>query len=191
VSVENIVVWGVLIVIAIYLIIIYNGLVALKHAVSKNFSNIDVLLKQRFEELPPLIEVCKGYMRHEKETLELVIRARNQVASAQRRGDIKALGRAETSLRGGLDRIFALAEDYPELKANENFKHLQVRISQLENAIADRREVYNEAVNNNNTRLEQFPDVLVARLFGFKKADLLKFSAFEKQNVNVGRLLNS
>src|SRR5690606_12616431 len=103
---------------------------------------------------------------------------------AQQRGDIDALGRAEEGLRAGLGRLFALAENYPELKANETFQHLQARISGLEHGIADRRETYNQAVNNNNVRIEQFPDVIVATLFGFRPLRLLKFSAAEKRDVD-------
>src|SRR5690606_40431269 len=115
---------------------------------------------------------------------------RNQVASAQRRGDVSALGRAEGGLRAGLSQLFALAENYPELKANESFQHLQQRISGLENAIADRREVYNEAVNDNNVRVEQFPDVILARLFAFKEAELLQFSEVEKSDVDLKELFS-
>src|SRR5690606_10332734 len=113
---------------------------------------------------------------------------RNQVASAQRRGDVSALGRAEGGLRAGLSQLFALAESYPELKANESFQHLQQRISGLENAIADRREVYNEAVNNNNVRVEQFPDALVAMLFSFHALPLLQFGTTELGNPNIAAL---
>jgi LemA protein len=129
-------------------------------------------------------------MQHERATLEQVISARNQVASASQKGDIKALGVAETGLRAGLGQLFALAENYPELKANESFQHLQQRISGLENGIADRRELYNEAVNLNNVRIEQFPDVLVARWFSFKAAELLQFSEAEKADVNLKALFN-
>ncbi|MBD2858117.1 LemA family protein [Spongiibacter sp. KMU-158] len=172
----------------LYGVMIYNGLVSLKHAVSKHLSNIDVLLKQRHEELPKLVATCKQYMQYEQDTLEKVIKARQQVADAQASHDMRALGAAETGLRANLGSLFALAENYPELKANDSFQQLQSRISQLENAIADRREVYNEAVNNNNVRIEQFPDVLVARWFNFKDFDLLEFSEEETRDVNIGSL---
>jgi LemA protein len=129
-------------------------------------------------------------MQYEQQTLEQVIAARSRVANAAEAHDVGALGRAEEALRGGLGRLFALAENYPELKADETFRHLQQRISGLENAIADRREVYNEAVNNNNVRIEQFPDVLVARLFGFKPFDLLVFEAHETRDVDVAALFS-
>jgi len=187
-EISSIVVIGVLVVAAIYLVVIYNNLVSLKHGVSKAWSNIEVLLKQRHDELPKLVEVCRQYMGYEQETLERVMQARSQVASAQQAHDVKGLGAAEGMLRMGLGQLFAVAEDYPELKANENFRHLQQRISGLENAIADRREYYNESVNRNNVRIEQFPDVIVARLFGFGPFDLLQFDAAETADVDIKAL---
>jgi LemA protein len=171
-----------------YGVIIYNALVRLKHGIGKAWSNIDVLLKQRHDELPKLVETCKQYMQHERSTLEQVISARNAVSSAREKHDVGALGKAESGLRAGLGQLFALAENYPELKANESFQFLQQRISGLENGIADRRELYNEAVNLNNVRIEQFPDVLLARHFGFKAAELLQFSEAEKADVNIKQL---
>lgn len=173
-----------------YAVILYNALVRLKHGVGKAWSNIDVLLKQRHDELPKLVETCKQYMQHERSTLERVIAARNAVAGARERGDLGALGQAESGLRAGLGQLFALAENYPQLKANENFQFLQQRISGLENGIADRRELYNEAVNLNNVRIEQFPDVLIARMFGFRPAELLVFSEAEKADVDIKSLFN-
>ncbi|WP_275100086.1 LemA family protein [Sedimenticola hydrogenitrophicus] len=181
---------GILAVVAFYTIAIYNGLVNLKHGVSKAWANIDVLMKQRHDELPKLVETCKQYMQYEQETLERVMQARAAVSSARERGDIGALGGAENQLRLGLGNLFAVAEAYPDLKANETFQHLQGRISGLENSIADRREYYNESVNNNNVRIEQFPDLIVARLFNFKAAELLEFSAEEKQDVDLKSLFN-
>ncbi|MCB1773584.1 MAG: LemA family protein [Gammaproteobacteria bacterium] len=168
-----------------YVIIIYNNLVNLKHAVSQAWSNIDVLLKQRHEELPKLVETCNAYMKHERETLEKVMQARAAVASARESQDIGGLGQAEGMLRLGLGNLFAVAEAYPDLKANESFQHLQNRITALENSIADRREFYNASVNANNVRIEQFPDVAVARLLGFGSAELLEFAAEETADVNL------
>jgi LemA protein len=187
-EVSTMVVIGVVVVITLYAIIIYNNLVGLKHAVSQAWSNIDVLLKQRHEELPKLVETCKAYMKHERETLEQVMRARAAVANAREAGDVGGLGQAEGILRLGLGNLFAVAEAYPDLKANESFQHLQTRITGLENAIADRREFYNASVNANNVRIEQFPDVIVARLLSFKPAQLLEFDAQELTDVNVGGL---
>lgn len=179
-----------LLVVVFYTIFIYNNLVSLKHGVSKAWSNIDVLLKQRHDELPKLVEVCKQYMQYEQETLEKVVQARAAVMQARSGGDIKELGQAESQLRLGLGNLFALAENYPDLKANHSYQQLQGRISQLENGIADRREVYNEAVNLNNVRIEQFPDVVVARLFNFKDFGLLEFNEEEKRDVNMQALFN-
>lgn len=187
-SVFAFVVLGVIAVIAVYFITVYNGLVALKHNVAKAWSNIDVLLKQRHDELPKLVETCKQYMKYEQDTLEKVMKARSQVSAARESGDVAALGAAEGALRLGLGSLFAVAEAYPELKANENFQHLQGRISGLENAIADRREFYNESVNVFNVRIEQFPDVIVARMYAFQAADLLEFAAAELQDVDVKQL---
>ena len=181
---------GLAVVAVVYLATIYNNLVRLKHTVTKNWANIDVLLKQRHDELPNLVETCKGYMKHERETLEAVMRARSAVASARAAGDVAALGPAEGALRMGLGSLLAVAEDYPELKANQSFQHVQARISQLENAIADRRELYNATVNNLNIRIEQFPDVFVARNTGFKAAELLEFDEVELENVDMKRLLD-
>jgi LemA protein len=181
---------GALVAILIYGVLIYNNLVSLKHAVTKAWANIDVLLKQRHDELPKLVETCKQYMKFEQDTLEKVMKARAAVNSAASRGDVGALGNAEGQLRLGLGNLFAVAENYPELKANETFLHLQSRITGLENSIADRREFYNESVNINNVRIEQFPDNIVAKRFAFKAAELLEFEDSELTDVNMGTLFN-
>lgn len=189
-DIGTIIVFVIVIAVGLYGVTIYNGLVALKHSVSKAWSNIDVLLKQRHDELPKLVEVCKQYMGYEQDTLERVISARSAVFAAREAGDVGKLGAAETLLRKGLGNLFAVAESYPELKANENFQHLQERITSLENAIADRREFYNDSVNLNNVRVEQFPDVVVARWFSFGPRDLLEFSEEEVQDVNLKSLFS-
>ena len=174
----------------VYAIVIYNNLVSLKHNVAKSWANIDVLLKQRHDELPKLVEVCKQYMQYEQETLEKVMQARSAIATAREQGNVANVGKAETQLRMGLGGLFALAENYPDLKADQSFQHLQQRITGLENAIADRREFYNEAVNINNVRVEQFPDNVVARKFQFKTAALLEFSDEELKDVSMKALFN-
>ena len=174
-----------------YVISIYNHLVRLKHNVSKAWSNIDVLLKQRHDEIPKLVETCKQYMKFEQETLERVMQARSRVSEARQNQDVPGLGAAEGALRMGLGQLFALAEDYPELRANDNFQHLQNRISSLENNIADRREFYNESVNINNIGIETFPDLIVARLFAFGARDLLEFEATETTDVSVKELFQT
>jgi LemA protein len=175
----------------VYLIISYNSLISVKNSVSKAWANIDVLLKQRHDELPKLVDTCKQYMKYEQETLEKVIQARSRVSEARESQNVAALGTAESVLRSGLGQLFALAESYPELKANEQFLHLQSRISGLENAIADRREFYNDSVNINNVRIAQFPDLILARLFNFKSFDLLKFAAEELTDIDINQRFSS
>jgi len=179
--------WIVLAVVLVYAVMVYNSLVNVKNAVPKAWANIDVLLKQRHDELPKLIDTCRQYMQHEQDTLERVTQARASVSKAREAQNIGALGVAEGSLRSGLGSLFALAESYPDLKANEQFLHLQSRISGLENAIADRREFYNESVNINNVKIEQFPELLLARLLNFKAFELLQFAAEELKDVDVGQ----
>jgi LemA protein len=174
-----------------YGVVIYNALVAVKHAVAQSWANIDVLLKQRNDELPKLVAVAREYMTYEQQTLDRVTQARSRAEAAQRSGDMAALGAAEGELRLGLGQLFAVAEAYPELRANELFNQLARRISGLESAIADRREFYNAAVNRNNVRIEQFPDIVVARALGFRAFDLLEFDATELQDVDVGALFRS
>jgi len=176
---------GICIVFIIYSVSLYNNLVSLKHAVSKAWANIDVLLKQRHDELPKLVEVCKQYKQFEQETLQRVIAARSQVQTAREGQDIAALGIAEGMMRSSLGGLFAVAEAYPELKANQNFMQLQTRITGLENGIADRRELYNDSVNIYNVGIEQFPAVLIANMFAYAEKPLLEFSAAEKTDVDM------
>ena len=182
--------FGIIAVLLFYGISLYNHLVNVKHAVAKAWANIDVLLKQRHDELPKLVEVCKQYKQFEQATLQKVIEARSQVQSARERQDIPALGQAEGVLRMGLGSIFAVAEAYPELKANENFMQLQTRITSLENGIADRRELYNESVNINNVQIEVFPASIIAKLFNFGEKPLLEFSSSEKADVDMKQLFS-
>lgn len=184
----TLIVLGILLVTLIYFITLYNNLVRLKNAVAQAWANIDVLLKQRHDELPKLVEVCKQYKQFEQATLQRVIEARSRVQAAREDQDIPALGRAEGALRVGLGNIFAVAEAYPEFKTNEQYMQLQHRISGLENGIADRREFYNDAVNINNVAVEQFPSVIVASLFNFGTKPLLEFSAAEKSDVDLKAL---
>lgn len=179
--------WLVLAIVLVYGVILFNSLVSVKNAVAKAWANIDVLLKQRHDELPKLVDTCKQYMQHEQATLEKVIQARARVADARESQNIGALGSAEGALRSGLGRLFALVESYPELKANEQFLHLQSRISGLENAIADRREFYNESANINNVRIEQFPELVIAKWFKFKRFEMLQFASEQLKDVDIGQ----
>jgi len=169
-----------------YTVTIYNGLVRTRNEVKLAWSNIDVLLVQRHDELPKLIEVCKQYMQYEQGTLERVTQARSQVEAARSSGDVSSVSQAEGALRSGLANLYAVAERYPDLKADAAFRNLSSRISALETAIADRREIYNDAANAQNVRGETFPDAIIAGLFNFGPARLLKFDAAQTADVDVG-----
>jgi LemA protein len=171
-----------------YLIGIYNELVRVSASVKLAWSNIDVLLAQRHDELPKLVEVCKQYMQYERDTLERVMKARAGVDTARSSGDVSSVGTAERELRSGLNGLYAVAERYPDLKANDAFRQLQARISSLETAIADRREAYNDAANANNVRIQSFPDSFVAGFGTFPPAQLLHFQSDEKADVDVKAL---
>lgn len=151
----------------VYGVLLYNELVAVHLNVSRAWANIDVLLKQRHDELPKLVECCRQYRDFERDVIEKVLHGRSAVEQARTRQDVAALGAAESELRSGLGGLFAVAEAYPLLRTSENFLHLQSRIAQLENAIADRRELFNEYVNINNIRIQQFPALLFAPRCGF------------------------
>jgi len=164
---------------------IYNHLVTLKNNSMKSWSNIDVLLKQRNSELPKLIDTCKQHMTYEQETLEKVIKARNLVEAAMKTKNVAQLGSAEIRLEASINGLFAVAEDYPELKASEGFLRLQTRITNLEDSISERREFYNETVAINNSRVQQFPDNLIASFFSFKEFEQLEFSLEELKDVDI------
>jgi LemA protein len=187
---STLIIAGIIIVVLIYTISLYNNLVQLKHGVSKAWANIDVLLKQRHDELPKLVEVCKQYKQFEQETLQRVIAARSQVQAAREGQDITALGKAEGAMRASVGGLFAVAEAYPELKTNTQFMQLQARISGLESGIADRRELYNDSVNIFNVGIEQFPAVILARMFAYSEKALLEFSSAEKTDVDIKALFN-
>ena len=165
-----------------YVIMIYNGLVGLKHNIDKAWSNIDVLLKQRFDELPKLVKVCEGYMDHERETLEAVVKARSQLNQAA--GDDARL-EAQNQISQALRSLFAVVERYPDLKADTAFRQLQARVTQIEDQIADRREFYNDAVNIFNIRIEQFPDVFVANVFNFTSRTLWQINPEHRNDVEI------
>jgi LemA protein len=178
-------------VIAIYLVIIYNGLVALRNRVKNGFSQIDVQLQRRYDLIPNLVETAKGYMKHERETLEAVIQARNAAQSAANHASgnpvdgaaIRDLAGAEAVLGSAMGKFFALAEAYPDLKANQNMMQLQEELASTENRIAFSRQAYNDAVMAYNTKRESFPDVLVANNFGFKEAQMLELEDKEARKV--------
>ncbi len=142
-----------------YVVMIYNGLIALKNDIDKAWANIDVMLKQRHDELPKLLDVCKGYMDYERDTLLKITQARSMYQQAV---TVDQKAQADQSMTSALRGFFAVAENYPQLKANNNFTRLQERITELESQIADRREFYNDSVNTFNIRIQQMPDTFVA-----------------------------
>ena len=155
---------GVLVVLVVWIIMIYNGLVALRQRVNQSFADIDVQLKQRHDLIPNLVETVKGYATHERGTLEAVIKARQTAVAAP---SIDQKVQAENMLSGALRQLFALSESYPDLKANQNFQQLQGELSDIENKLAASRRFFNNAVQEYNTGIEQFPAALFASAFGF------------------------
>ncbi len=168
--------------IIIYFITIYNSLVRLRNDIDKAWANIDVLLKQRHDELPKLIETCKGYMQYEQQTFQLITEARTAFLKAS---SVSEKAQADNLVSGALKTLFAVAEKYPDLKANNNFMQLQHRISELEERIADRREFFNDDVNTYNIRIQQLPDVFVAKMLSLQRRDLFKVSEEDRRDVEV------
>ncbi|MEK7747359.1 MAG: LemA family protein [Elusimicrobiota bacterium] len=162
-----------------YAAMIYNGLVVVKNNILKAWANIDVLLKQRHDEIPKLIKTCEAYMKFEKDTLSRVIELRTQAQGATGVGE--RAGR-EAALSIGLQRLFAVAENYPDLKSQASFQQLQGRISELENQIADRREFYNESVNSYNIRIQSMPDLFVANFMGLAPQEMFKITEADRQD---------
>jgi LemA protein len=168
--------------VVIYGVILYNGLVRLRNDNDRAWANIDVLLKQRHDEIPNLVETVKGYMQHEQQTLQAVTQARAASMSA---AGVGQKAQAEAMMTGALRGLFAVAENYPQLKANEGFLKLQGRISEIEERIADRREFYNDDVNTYNTRIGQIPDVFLASYMGLKPRELFRAAEEDRRLVEV------
>jgi LemA protein len=163
-----------------YVVMIFNGLIALKNDIAKAWANIDILLKQRHDELPKLLDVCKGYMDYERDTLQKITQARSQYQKAV---SVDQKAQADQSMTSALRGFFAVAENYPQLKANDNFMHLQGRITELESQIADRREFYNDSVNTFNIRIQQMPDTFVANFMNLTPRPMFKVEEADKADV--------
>ncbi len=185
---------AVIVILAMLVARTYNRLVTLRNRYKNAFSQIDVQLKRRYDLIPNLVETAKGYMKHERETLDAVIKARNQAAAADQKaaanpgdpGAMKALAGAEAGLTGALGRLFALSEAYPDLKANQNMMQLSEELSSTENKVAFARQAYNDAVMSYNIARETFPNNLLANTFNFTPAELFEIEApDERQAVKI------
>ena len=168
--------------IVVYIVSIFNGLVRLRRNIDKSWANIDVILKQRHDELPKLIEVCKGYMNYEKTVLKDLTELRSKWMDANTLSDKAQLS---GQISDALKSLFAVAENYPNLKANESFLQLQNRISGLENELSDRREFYNDSVTAYNIRIKSIPDMWVAGMMHYQPIDLFQVTEEEKKDVDI------
>ncbi|KUJ96392.1 MAG: Uncharacterized protein XD41_0628 [Desulfonauticus sp. 38_4375] len=173
---------AIIVLIIIGFIFYYNKFIRLKNQAEESFSGIDVQLKRRHDLIPNLVEIVKGYAKHEKETLEKVIQARNMAINAQ---GVEDKAQAENMLTGALKTIFALSESYPNLKANTNFLDLQQTLSEIEDNIQLARRYYNAVTRDYNVLCESFPSVLIANIFGFKKRAFFEIEEAEKENVKI------
>lgn len=165
-----------------YFVTMYNGLIALKNDIDKAWANIDIMLKQRHDELTKLLDVCKGYMDYERDTLLKITQARSMYQQAI---SVDQKAQADQSMTTALRGFFAVAENYPELKANSNFQQLQKRITELESQIADRREFYNDSVNTFNIRIQQIPDTFVAAFMSLRSREMFKVQDADKADVSM------
>jgi LemA protein len=189
VSIALLSILAVIVSVVLYIIVLYNKLIQLRNRFKNAFAQIDVQLKRRYDLIPNLVETAKGYLKHEKETLEAVITARNQAASAVKKASahpddpaaIAGLNGAESLLSGTLGRLFALVEAYPDLKANQNMMQLSEELTTTENKISFARQSFNDAVMLYNTATEVFPSVIIANTFNFKHAELLEIKAPEER----------
>jgi LemA protein len=187
------VILGVGLLLALWIVSVYNGLVVARNRFKNAFAQIDVQLKRRYDLIPNLVEAVKGYMAHERETLDAVITARNSAFAAEQKvaanpsnsAAVKELNQAETQLGGALGRLFALSEAYPDLKANQNMLALQEELTSTENKIGFARQAFNDAATAYNNRREVFPTVMVAGMFGFTDAALLETAQAEREAPKV------
>jgi LemA protein len=176
---------GTLLVLGIWVGTSFNSLVGLRNDVKKGFSGIDVQLKRRTDLIPNLINTVKGYAKHEKEVLESVTKARTSIMNASESGDVKGMAQGENMLSGALKSVFAVAESYPDLKANKNFIKLQEELGETEDQIAASRRIYNENATYFNNKIEMFPSNVIAGMFNFRQSDLFEATAQEREHVKV------
>ena len=174
------VVVGIVVILLIVFIAIYNGLVRLRNQVKNSWAQIDVQLKRRYDLIPNLMETVKGYMKHERETLEAVTEARN-LAQQAASSDVGARSKAEGQLSSALSRLLAVVENYPDLKANQNFLALQEELTSTENKIGFARQYYNDSVLKYNNQTQMFPSNIVAGMTGFKAGEFFEVTAVEER----------
>jgi len=174
---------GLIVLFVLWIIMIYNGLVAMRQRVNQAFSDIDVQTKQRHDLIPNLVETVKGYAGHERGTLEAVVQARNAAVTAQS-GGVAAQAAAENALSGTLRQLFALSEAYPDLKASQNFQQLQAQLSDLENKIAAARRFFNNSVQEYNTGIQQFPAALFAGSLGFQPKEFFDVGVEQRKELD-------
>lgn len=170
------------IVVVVYFVSLYNGLILVSNNITKAWANIDVLLKQRHDEIPKLVKVCQGYMEHEKGVFDTVMKAREALMAAK---GPAATGKAEAGLEGSLRQLFALAENYPNLKAQSSFQQVQERVTGLESSIADRREFYNDSVNTYNVRIASLPDTIIASMMHLEPKEMFKVEGSDREDVEI------
>jgi len=179
------VILGVIVLLVFVLVLMYNSLISLRNRVKEAFSDIGVQQKRRYNLIPNLIETVKGYAKHEKETLEDVVKARTNAMNANEAGDIEKMQETENMLSSTLKSIFALSESYPDLKANENFMNLQNELTDTEDKIMSSRRFYNNNVQLFNTKIEQVPTNIIAKIFGFAQEKFFQIKEEEKENIKV------
>jgi len=172
---------AVVVVLGLIVMGLYNGLVSRRNEAKNSWSQIDVQLKRRYDLIPNLVETVEGYMKHEKETLENVVKARQQAVDLQNAGNIGELIKADGALTQTLGRLFAVAENYPDLKANQNMIQLQEELTSTENRIGFARQAYNDAVMKMNNGIEQFPSNIIAGMFQFKQGEFFEVESEEER----------
>jgi LemA protein len=174
------IVLGIVVILAIFFIATYNGLIGLRNQMRNAWAQIDVQLKRRYDLIPNLIETVKGYMKHERETLEAVTKARN-LAQSLASGDVGARSKAEDALSGALSKLLAVVEQYPDLKANQNFLALQEELTSTENKISFSRQYYNDSVLSLNNKVQMFPSNVVAAMTNFKQGEFFEVTVAEER----------
>jgi len=180
--IPGLIILGIVVVLVVYFVVMYNGLVRLRNLAENAWAQIDVQLKRRHDLIPNLVETAKGYMTHERETLEAVTQARNTAVDASGKG-VGQQAKAEGALSGFLTRFFAVAENYPDLKANQNFLALQEELTSTENKISFARQFYNDSVMMLNNKVQMFPSNIVAGMTGFKTGEFFEIEVASEREV--------